>query len=339
MKVAVTGGTGFVGSHAVEALLAAGHDVRLLVRDPARLAPALDPLEVDAPEDLVTGDVTDPAAIEALLEGCDAVVHSASVYSLDTRDAARIRATNVDGTRLVIESARRLGLDPIVHISSVAALIPAQEPLTATSPTSDGGGIYGQSKAESELVARAHQAEAAPVVSVMPAGVWGPHDPHFGESARIASDFLRGQTRTLPRHASLSIVDVRDVAAVIAGTIETGQGPRSYLAAPHHVPLSELFRRLGELCGRNIRFVNLPNATISASVAPLGPLQRILPFRLPIPAEGVRMSMSWPPGDSSPAAEEFDIRWRPLEETLADTVTAMVQHGQLSAKHAGTLAE
>jgi len=338
MKVAVTGGTGFVGSHAVAALLAAGHEVRLLARDPARIPPAFEPLGITAPTDVVIGDVTNPSTIDQLLEGCDAVVHSASIFSLDTRDTARIRATNVEGTRLIIEAGRRLGLDPIVHVSSTVALTPATDPLHHDSPVANAVGPYGQSKADSERLARQHQAEGAPVVTVMPGSVWGPHDPHFGESCRVVSDFLRGQTRTYPSGGDIAIVDVRDVATTIAGAIEPNRRPRRYVAAPHHLPLREVARRLNQATQRNVRFLTLPNALVGASIAPLGHVQRFLPFRLPIPVEGVKISMAWPPTDSSAAATDFNIDWIPLDQTIADTISTMVERGQLAAKYAGVLA-
>jgi dihydroflavonol-4-reductase len=338
MKVAVTGGTGFVGSHTVAALIAAGHQVRLLARDPARIPAAFEPLGGTTPTDIVLGDVTDPSTIERLLEGCDAVVHAASIYSLDTRDAARIRATNVEGTRLIIEAARRLNLDPIVHVSSVVAIIPSNVPVDQDSPVANSAGVYGQSKADSERLARQHQAEGAPVVTVMPGSVWGPHDPHFGESCRVAADFLRGQTRTIPAEAWLAIVDVRDVAATILGTIEPGRGPRRYAVAPHYSLLRDVFDSLNRLTQRKVRYLTLPNPIIAASITPVGHLQRILPFRLPVPAEGIRTSMAWPPVDSSAAANDFAINWIPLDQTIADTITTMVERGQLPSKYAGRLA-
>ena len=84
MRVLVTGGTGFVGSHTVAALVERGHDVRLFVRAPERIPPALEPLGVS---DLAysVGDVTDPGAVKAALAGCDAVVHCASVFTLSSR--------------------------------------------------------------------------------------------------------------------------------------------------------------------------------------------------------------------------------------------------------------
>ena len=172
----------------------------------------------------------------------------------------------------------------------------------------------------------------------MPGSVWGPHDPHFGESCRVAADFLKGQTRTYPSGGALAIVDVRDVAATIAGAIEPGRGPRRYTTAPHHVPLKDVADSLNRITERNVRFLTLPNPLVAASIGPLGHLQRILPFRLPIPVEGIRISMAWPPVDSSAAANDFGITWIPLDQTIADTTTTMVERGQLPSKYAGALA-
>src|SRR3954471_19184153 len=115
MRVLVTGGTGYVGSHTVAALTRAGHEVTVLARSPDRVAPALEPLGV-APGSVGTavGDVTDAAAVERAMDGQEAILHGASVFSMDARKAAEMNAVNVAGTELVLGTAERLGLDPIV---------------------------------------------------------------------------------------------------------------------------------------------------------------------------------------------------------------------------------
>lgn len=339
MKVAVTGGTGFVGSHAVQALVDAGHEVRLLIRDIERVPVAFEPHGVDELDDLLVGDVTSPVDVETFLQGCDAVVHAASIYSLDIRDAAEIRSTNVTGTKLIIEAARRLGLDPIVHISSTAALIPADRPVGPDSPvTEHPAGVYGRSKAESEALARSHQEQGAPVVTMMPGTIWGPHDPHFGESDRIATDFLRGQSRMFPSGGAVGIVDVRDLAAAVVASIEPNMGPRRFTLAPNHLAVVDLFAALNRITGRNVRFFALPDGLVRAGVAPASLLQRIVPPRLPFNTESVNAALGWAPVNSNRAAEEFGIEWRPLEETLADTVRSLLESGRIEAKHAGRLA-
>jgi nucleoside-diphosphate-sugar epimerase len=78
LRVLVTGGTGFIGAWSAKAIVDAGHDVRLLVRDPGRIESTVGALVVGAPE-IVTGDITDESSVAAGLGGCDAVVHCAAL--------------------------------------------------------------------------------------------------------------------------------------------------------------------------------------------------------------------------------------------------------------------
>jgi dihydroflavonol-4-reductase len=163
-----------------------------LARSPDRIPAVLEPLGVARFETAV-GDVTDPVAVERALEGADAVLHAASVFSMDARKADELSSVNVRGTDIVLGAAHRLALDPIAYLSSELALLPPAdgEVLTADSPVKQPPWPYCRSKADSELVARRYQELGAPVVSVMPAAVWGPHDPHFGEGVTRATNVLK----------------------------------------------------------------------------------------------------------------------------------------------------
>ena len=198
MRVLVTGGTGYVGSHTVAALVEGGHEVRLLVRDPRRVTAALTPLGLQAGDlDTIMGDVTDPAAVDRAVRDCGAVVHAGSVYSLDSRDARRIRQVNVRGTDLVLGAAHRAGLDPIVYVSSTAALLrPNGRTLTPDSPVGHPPGPYLGAKAEAERVARRYQEAGAPVVITYPGGCLGPHDPHLGPGSGRRATSSRAATRS-----------------------------------------------------------------------------------------------------------------------------------------------
>jgi nucleoside-diphosphate-sugar epimerase len=146
MRVLVTGGTGYIGCHTVAALAAQGHQVRLLVRARDRIAPALDPLGVAAP-DVVVGDVTSAAAVEQAMLGCDAVMHVAAVFSLDPRRGAVMQQANPAGTGTVLEAAQRHALDPIVYVSTMGVFVPVTTALlTAGTPVGAGIGPYTRSK-------------------------------------------------------------------------------------------------------------------------------------------------------------------------------------------------
>ena len=86
-------------------------------------------------------------------------------------------------------------MDPIVHVSSNAALMPSPDrPLTPESPLGSPPGAYSQSKVEAERIARDLQADGAPVVILNPVGLLGPHDPHLGDFTAVARDVLRGRS-------------------------------------------------------------------------------------------------------------------------------------------------
>jgi dihydroflavonol-4-reductase len=263
LLVLVTGGTGYVGSHAIAALAAAGHRIRILARSPEKVPAALGPLGVDGVETAI-GDVTEPAAVQRALEGCEAVLHAASVFSMDARKAGEMNSVNVRGTEIVLGTAHRLGLDPIVYVSSEVALLPPadREVLTPDSPVQRPPGPYCRSKADAELVARRFQALGAPVVSVMPAAVWGPHDPHLGEGVTLVTNVLRNRYPVV-MPGGMHIADVRDVAAVLAAVLQPGRGPRSYMVAGHYVTMPDILRTLGDLSGRRLRFVILPALAVA----------------------------------------------------------------------------
>lgn len=338
MRVLVTGGTGYVGSHSIAALAHAGHRIRVLARAPETIPPALKPLGVDQVEAAI-GDVTDRAAVERALEGCDAVLHAASVFSMDARKADEINSVNVRGTNIVVGTAHRLGLDPIVYVSSEVALLPPAdgEVLTPDSPVQRPPGPYCRSKADAELVARRFQALGAPVVSVMPAAVWGPHDPRLGEGVTMASNVLRNRYPII-MPGGMHIVDVRDVAAVLAAVLQPGRGPRSYLVAGHYVPMSEIIRTLGDLSGRRLRFMILPAWFLAGFGRTADLVQPRLRVRLPWSAESIWIMNCDARCDDSTTREEFQLEPRPLRETFADTVGWLVEVGHLTRREAGRLA-
>jgi dihydroflavonol-4-reductase len=335
--VVVTGGTGYVGSHAIAALAKAGHQIRVLARSPDRVPAALVPLGVDRVE-TVTGDVTDPVAVERALEGADAVLHAASVFSMDPRRADEMRAVNVRGTDTVLGRAHRLGLDPIVHVSSELALLPPAkgEVLTPDSPVKQTSWPYCRSKAESELVARSYQKLGAPVVSVMPAAVWGPQDPHFGEGVTRATNVMK-KRYPIVMPGGMHIADVRDVAAALAATMTPDQGPRSYMVAGHYISMPDLIRTLATLSGRRIPFATFPAWFLAAFGRAADVLQRRVRTRLPWDAEGIWVMNCAARCDDSKTRSELGLEPRPLQETLAGTVRWLVEVGRLSPREAGRL--
>src|SRR5215813_8840633 len=339
LLVLVTRGTGYVGSHSIAALAGGGHRIRVLARSPEKVPAALSPLGVHGVETAI-GDVTEPPEVELALKGCDAVLHAASVFSLDARRADEMHSVNVRGTDIVLGTAHRLGLDPIVHVSSEVALLPSAdgEVLTPDSPVKRPPLPYSRSKADSELVARKFQAQGAPVVSVLPAGMWGPHDPNLGEGVTLAANVLRNRY-PIVMAGGMHVADVRDVAAVLAAVMQPGRGPRSYLVTGHFMTMPDIIGTLGDLSGRRIRFVTLPAWFLAAFGRTADVAQRRLRTRLPWSAESIWIVNCDAHCDDSKTRDEFQLEPRPLRETFADTVHWLVEAGHLTPRQAGRLAQ
>ena len=337
MRVLVTGGTGFIGSHCVAEFLARGHAVKLLVRDPARIAGALAPLHREIPEYSI-GDVSDRASVERAVAGCDAVLHAAAVYSLDVRDADAMRRSNAAGTRNVLNVAGEQGLDPIIHVSSHVTLSPTSDGVITThAAVASPSGTYSASKVDAEWTARNLQGRGFPVVIGYPGAVFGPHDIRLGESTRFLCDVLAGRMPVIPR-GGLCIVDVRDLAAAFAAMLEARQGPRRYLLGGIHVSLAGLVDLVAEITGRTIRRWVLPPSALRPGVRLAGRLQRHLPVRLPLSEEGFDTVVRNARTDDGAAARDLGFSPRELNHTLADTCRWAYRRGWISRRRVGRLA-
>ena len=331
MRVLITGGTGFVGAHTVDRLIAAGHEPRLLVRDPKRL-PRRD-------FDHVVGDATDATVVAGALDDMDAVIHGASVVSLNIRDAARVLDVNQRAADVVLRQAVDRGLDPVVHISSLSALMPAEPGgvVTRDSPVSTAAGTYARSKAAAEQIARDLQAAQAPVVTTYPSMVLGPRDPNVGEGTNAYRNLLRGRTPAMPP-GGLNIIDVRDVAAVHVALMERGRGPRRYLVTGQHMTAQEAVEHLERLTGRSIRMVWLPVGLVHAGGRVADAVQRVVPVRIPVSYEMVTSLTADPRCDDEVTRKELGVDYRSVDETVTDTVRWMVETGLVTPQQAGRLA-
>jgi dihydroflavonol-4-reductase len=232
MRCLVTGAAGFVGSNLVHRLVEQGHNVRGLVRpgsDRRGLAGAgeWEPVE---------GELTDAVSLRPLLRGCDWCFHVAASYHLWLRDYAPMFATNVQGTRTVIEAAAAAGCSRIVYTSTVGCIgLPHQEqgrwvPTDETAQASEAQmtNAYKQSKWRAEQVALELAGRGLPVVIVNPSAPVGPRDVKPTPTGRVILDFLNGR---LPGYVDtgLNWVHVGDVAAGHILAAERGKVGERYI--------------------------------------------------------------------------------------------------------------
>jgi nucleoside-diphosphate-sugar epimerase len=342
MKVLVTGGTGFVGAHTVAALVEAGHEVRLLARRPERVATTLGALGVDLGKlDVVEGDMVDAAAVGRAVAGMDAVIHAAAVVAaLDRKHAEAALHTNVEGTRTVLDSAIAAGCDPVVHVSSIAALFtPDIDVLTVDLPPEvNADNPYTRSKALADDLARDRQAGGDPVVIVYPGGVVGPRVGDVcGDAAEGFASILRLGFLALT-DGGINVIDARDLAAVLVATLTPGRGARRYMAAGQLVMLPELLRIFRQTTGRRLPSTPTPASFYRVLGRLLDAIRRVIPFHTVFTAEAMELLTQPKDSDDSAVAKELDVHYRDVADTIADGLRGLYEAGHLSRKEAGALA-
>jgi dihydroflavonol-4-reductase len=242
----VTGGAGFIGSHLVERLVAAGQRVRVVERPGADTAHLPDGVE------LVEADIRDREAMRRAVRGARFVYHLAANPNLWVRDRGEFETVNHHGTVYVLDSALEAGVERVLHTSTESILTCAN----ATGPIdenveislSDAVGPYCLSKllAENEAMARAHA--GWPVVVANPTMPVGPGDRGLSPPSRLIRDFCRGR---LPAtiDCTLNLIDVRDVAEGLVRVMERGTPGRRYLLGGENLTLHQLLAILSELTG------------------------------------------------------------------------------------------
>jgi 2-alkyl-3-oxoalkanoate reductase len=258
MKALVTGATGFVGSHLVEALRSRGHQVTALVRSPSKAA-ALEPLGVR----LVPGDLDDAGSLARAVEGQDLVFHVAGLVA--AKDEGEFVRVNRDGTASLVAAAARARVGRFVYVSSMAAGGPAGKgrPLTGAEPPRPVTG-YGRSKLAGETAVKEG---ALPWMIVRPPTVYGPRDREVLKVFRmarwgVAPVFGDGSQE-------LSAVHGADLASalVVAGTAPGTVGKVYYPCHPEIVTSAAFVRTVARAMGRRVRIVPVPHALGRAMLA------------------------------------------------------------------------
>jgi nucleoside-diphosphate-sugar epimerase len=168
----VTGATGFTGGHLARTLVAAGHRVRALVREPARARPLQ-----EAGVELVVGDLRDPAALARACAEVDVVYNIAALYRQAGVSAATYRAVNATAVGMLVSAAADAGVRRVVHCSTVGVHGDVERPPANEDAPLRPGDVYQETKVDGERLARdAAAASKIEVTIVRPSGIYGPGD-------------------------------------------------------------------------------------------------------------------------------------------------------------------
>jgi dihydroflavonol-4-reductase len=253
VRVLVTGATGFTGGHLARALATRGHEVRALVRDPAR-ARDLDAGGVE----LTIGDLRDPAVVAAAVTGVEVVYHIAAVYRSAAASIDDYRAVNATAVGRLVEGAARAGVRRVVHCSTVGVHGDIEHPPADEDAPLRPGDVYQVTKLEGERLAReAGDRLGIEVTIARPTGIYGPGD-------RRLLKLFKNAVRRFPILGSGKIYyHLTYIDDLVEGFRLCGEHPaaanRTYILAGGEVTtLNALVRLIAEVAGVRPPTLHLP---------------------------------------------------------------------------------
>lgn len=268
MKVFLTGGTGFIGSHTAKRLRERGDGVVALVRTPSK-AGQLEALGCD----LIPGDLGDQDAMRAGMSDCQAVIHAAAAYEVavqKSRHPAMYQA-NVEGTRNVLAAALELGIPRSVYISTIGVFGDTKGKIVdETHPsTGDFATYYEETKYQAHQIARELIGQGLPLIIVMPGVTYGPNDP--SALGQLVDRFVAKKLPALPLPTlGGNYGHVEDIVSGILLALDKGRPGESYILGGEIARQRDFVAKLAENLGRKPPPA-LPTIILKA-MAPLGPV-------------------------------------------------------------------
>ena len=334
MTTLVTGATGFIGGNLVRALTARGEDVRALVRPSSNDLAIRDTSAAKAP-----GDLLDPESLDRALDGCETVYHCAATYSFWSRNPEQIHQSNVEGTRNMLDAARRARVRRVVFTSSVSTIglpiadRPDPQGLLGTEEMSPEPahlvGHYKQSKYLSEQIALAAGDDQMDVVVVNPCAPVGEWDVKPTPTGRIPLDFARGR---VPGYMAtgMNLVDVADVAEGHILAMERGRPGERYILGNRNLTLREIFLMLARITGRPAPRLRYPYWFLLIAAHLDQWIEGGLINRPPtIPVEAIKVARHPMYVSSQKAVAELGMPQSSVETALEKAVRWFTDHGYI----------
>jgi len=240
MILAITGGTGFVGSHLIDHALETGHTVRALARKPQAKRIGVTWIE---------GALDRPKSLATLVEGADVVIHVAGV--VNAPDRAGFGKGNIAGTEGILQATRAAGIRRFVHVSSLAA----REPTLSN---------YGWSKAEAETRV---QTSGLDWTIVRPPAIFGPRDHELLDVFKAARS---GYVPMPPAGTRVSLLYVEDLTALLLALAESDDA-QSIMEPDDGVSNGwdnrDFARAIGVAVGKPVRVLSTPRALLKLASA------------------------------------------------------------------------
>ncbi|MDB4303681.1 SDR family oxidoreductase [Desulfosarcina sp.] len=325
MQIAVTGASGHIGNTLCRELVAAGHKVKVLVHE--------DPDDLDSLKvKMIHGNILEANTLDELCQGVDVVFHLAAIISISNKDKDKVYATNVTGTKNLVNSCIKQKVKKLVHFSSVHVL----EPLPLDKELNEEREymnmpqwVYENSKTEAEKIVLEAAKNGLHAVIVNPTAVVGPNDfkpSYFGEA--LLKIYKNKMPMLIP--GGYDMVDVRDVVKGAIAASKKGRSGERYILSGRWISLKDLSVEISEISGKKtvqtmvplfLAKIGVPFMAFFASLKKEEPLYNKNTLEI--------LKLSHQNISSKKAEKELGYKSRSLVETLADTFEWFKQHGQL----------
>lgn len=321
-KTLVTGSTGLVGYHILQALIRRGYRVKALVR-------SLDKARALLPEacELVQGDITDPAALQNAMQGCSVVYHAAGIPEQWLPDVGLFQRVNVGGTQHAVEAALAHGVERFVYTSTIDVFA-GQAGQTFDESQLDPqprGTYYERSKQDADQFVATAMQRGLPAVFLHPAGVYGPGPSSSPGANAIVTQLMQGRLPALAP-GGFGMVYAPDVGEghLLAGELAP-IGSR-YILSESYCTLTELAQVVYAEVGLQKRPPPAIPVAAARLLASAGEWISQFTHKPPLLAKGALVFLLWQAIPNSAKAQR-ELGWKPtpFKEGIRETIGFLTQ--------------
>ena len=320
MKIFLTGGTGFIGSHTAWRLMQAGHKLHCLVRDTSDTRSLQ-----EWGAHLVQGTVHDLAALQEGMQGCEVLIHLANVYTFWEPDMSVLPRVNVEGTSTVMQAAAAVGVRRVIDVSTVAVYgLPDEKPFNEETPhAAQLTTLYACTKREAEKIVRQTVAEhGMELVVLQPGAVIGAGDTRA--TGQYLSELLHGRLPLMSfSETQMNFIHVEDVCDAVERCLTADDVVgQTYLLGGTQMTMWAYLEMISEIAGVRMPYMKLPVIVPTVLGWILTPLAHLVkqPPIWGLSNDQVRMLRDGFCFDGSKAERELGIRYRPVRDAVADAV-------------------
>jgi len=322
LKVFITGATGFIGTHVVEELTQAEHDIICLVRKTSQVD-KLNKFNVS----FCFGDVTEKVSFLEHMKGCDWVIHLANIYSFWEPNKQNYTEVNINGTRNVMEAVLETKVAKVAHISTVGVYgNTAGETITEETkfPTTHFS-EYTRTKYAGDLIAwELYEKKDLPLVVIYPTAVIGPDDPK--PAGQYIKRLIKGEIPSLAfSDTTITFVHVKDVAsAIIKALLKDNNIGEKYIIGKHQLNYKEYSAKICEIAEVPVPKKEMSNF-MAKGIAGLFTVIANLTKKPPkwdMSTDLVNMMTFGFKADGSKAERELGIKYTPIEFVLNEVVAS-----------------